>query len=100
MIENQHLVIFSWSVEQLQAGEAKNKRVTLSTAGAEYVTLASAAQEAMRLRHLISDLPNGATVIFENNQAAICMAENPQLHGRAKHIDIKYHFIREQVNSG
>ena len=28
------------------------------------------------------------------------MAENPQLHGRAKHIDIKYHFIREQVNSG
>ena len=44
--------------------------------------------------------PNGATIIFEDNQAAICMAQNPQLHGRAKHIDIKYHFIREQVNSG
>ena len=30
----------------------------------------------------------------------ISMAKNPQFHGRSKHIDIKYHFIREQVTSG
>ena len=41
-----------------------------------------------------------ATVIFEDNQSAISMAKNPQFHGRAKHIDIKYHFIREQVKNG
>ena len=28
------------------------------------------------------------------------MTKNPQFHGPTKHIDIKYHFIREQVNSG
>ena len=28
------------------------------------------------------------------------MAKNPQFHGRTKHIAIKYHFIREQVNNG
>ena len=28
------------------------------------------------------------------------MARNPQFHGRAKHIDIKHHFVREQVSNG
>ena len=28
------------------------------------------------------------------------MAKNPQFHGRTKHINIKYHFIRELVNNG
>lgn len=38
--------------------------------------------------------------MFEDNQSAICMAKNPQFYGHAKHIDIKYHFIREQIASG
>ena len=28
------------------------------------------------------------------------MAKNPQFHGKAKHIDIRYHFIREQIELG
>lgn len=81
----------------------KQACVALSTAEAEYMALASAAQEAVWMRQLLSDLkncPKGATVIYEDNQSAICMAKNPQFHGRAKHIDIKHHFIREQVASG
>ncbi|KXJ11144.1 Copia protein [Exaiptasia diaphana] len=77
--------------------------VALSTAEAEYMALASTAQEAVWLRQLLSDLkikPTSATLIFEDNQAAICLAKNPQFHGRAKHIDIKYHFVREQVTNG
>jgi hypothetical protein len=35
---------------------------------------------------------------MEDNQSAIAMAKNPQFHSRAKHIDIRHHFIREQVN--
>ena len=35
--------------------------------------------------------------IFEDNQSTIAMTKNPQFHGRPKHIDIKFHFIREQV---
>ncbi len=80
----------------------KQTCVALSTAEAEYMALASAAQEAIWMRQLTTDLrnaPTGATVILEDNQSAICMAKNPQFHGRAKHIGIKYHFIREQVNS-
>ena len=77
--------------------------VALSTAEAEYVALCSAGQEAVWLRRLTSELgspPKAATTIYEDNQSAIAMTKNPQFHGRAKHIDIKYHFIREQVNSG
>jgi transposase InsO family protein len=81
----------------------KQTCVALSTAEAEYMALASAAQEAIWLRQLVTDLrnePTEPTLILEDNQAAICIAKDPQFHGRAKHIDIKYHFIREQVNNG
>ena len=35
--------------------------------------------------------------IYEDNQSTICMVKNPQYHGWAKHIDIKFHYIHEQV---
>ena len=37
--------------------------------------------------------------IFEDNQSTIAMTKNPQFHGRGKHIEIKFHFIREQVSA-
>ena len=57
----------------------------------------------MWLRQLTTELgspPEKPTTIFEDNQSAIAMTKNSKFHGRAKHIDIKYHFIREQVNCG
>ena len=36
-------------------------------------------------------------LIKEDNQSAICLAQNPKDHPKSKHIDIKYHFIRELV---
>ncbi|PIK49151.1 putative Gag-pol polyprotein [Apostichopus japonicus] len=81
----------------------KQTCVALSTAEAEYIALASAAQEAVWLQRLNTDLqnkPNKPLRILEDNQSAICMAKNPQFHGRTKHIEIKYHFIRETVEHG
>lgn len=81
----------------------KQRCVALSTAEAEYVAMASAAQESVWLRQLIAELTNASkpsTLIYEDNQSAIAMTKNPQFHGRAKHIDIKHHFIREQVAQG
>ena len=56
------------------------------------------------MRQLTADL-NGEpatepTVVFEDNQAAIAMAKNPQFRGRSKHILIRYHFVRDKVNDG
>ena len=81
----------------------KQSCVALSTAEAEYMALSSAAQEAVWVQELNSDLRNQQSqpiLILEDNQSAISMAKNPQFHGRSKHINIKYHFIQEQVNSG
>ena len=62
----------------------KQSSVALSTAEAEYIALASTAQEAVWLRQLTTELGSSstkATTIFEDNQAAISMSKNPQLHG-------------------
>lgn len=64
------------------------------------MALCSATQEAIHLRQLVKDLGHAqdeATVIFEDNAGCIALSENPVFHKRSKHIDIRYHFIRERV---
>ena len=38
--------------------------------------------------------------LMEDNQGAIAIAKNPVTHSRTKHIDIRFHFVREAVQSG
>ena len=81
----------------------KQSSVALSTAEAEYMALASAGQEAVWMRLLTAELCGNSMkelTIFEDNQSAIQMSKNPKFHGRAKHIGIKFHFIRELVSDG
>jgi len=77
----------------------KQTCIALSTAEAEYVALSSATQEALWLQQLVNDVCGTASVIsiLEDNQSAICLANNPQFHGKMKHVEIKYHFVRDQV---
>ena len=76
--------------------------VSLSTAEAEYVALCSATQEAIWLRRLLGELgwdQEKPTKIYEDNQGTIAMSKNPVNHSRTKHIDIKYHFVRDAVQN-
>ena len=41
-----------------------------------------------------------STVIYEDNQGCMAMAHNPISHKRMKHIDIRYHYLREVVQDG
>ena len=104
MKENQHLDTCFRSVVVLLAGGARSSpQFALSTAEAEYMALASSAQEALGLRQLNTELGGATTeplTIYEDNQSTISMTRNPQFHGRSKHIAIKYHFIREHVSNG
>ena len=81
----------------------KSKRqptVALSTAEAEYMALSMAAQTAIWIRKLLKDFNVASkepTVIYEDNQGCIAMAQNPVNHERTKHIDIPYNFVRERV---
>ena len=42
----------------------------------------------------------GATVIRVDNKSAIELSKNPVNHNRSKHIDVRFHFIRDQVKEG
>ena len=92
--------VFMMSGAVISWNSKKQTCVALSTAEAEYIALAKAAQESIWLQRLLGDMGEcliNPITIFEDNQSTIAMTKNPQFHGRAKHIDIKFHFIREQV---
>jgi hypothetical protein len=60
--------------------------------------VSEAAREAMWLRMLTTELgfpPLRPTPLLCDNQAALVLAEDPSFHTRAKHINIKWHYIRE-----
>ena len=64
------------------------------------MSLYSATQEVIWLRLLLKDLEytdQAATIIFQDNQGCIALAKNPVYHARTKHINIKFHFLREKV---
>ena len=78
----------------------KQTCVALSTAEAEYIALAAAAQEATWMRKLMKDFHESQAepvTIYEDNQSAICIARNPQSHHKTKHVDIKYHYVCDMV---
>ena len=80
----------------------KQATVALSTAEAEYMALSAATQEVSWLRKFLANFNfslSESTVIFEDNQGCIALAKNPVSHDRTKHIDIRYHFIREQIEA-
>ena len=77
--------------------------MALITAEAEYVASCSASCEAVWLRKLLSDifdLQLDATCIHCDNQSCVKLSENPVFHDRLKHIEIKYHYIRDMVQRG
>ena len=77
--------------------------VALSTAEAEYVALTHATKEAVWLRNYLHEvwrMPLEPTTLYSDNQSAIAMAKDDRFHARTKHIDIRYHYIREIIDSG
>lgn len=78
------------------------KLVTLSTTEAEYVAVTEASKEMIWLRGLLDELGKEQrdSVLFSDNQSAIHLAKNSAYHTRTKHIDIRYHFIRDLLEEG
>lgn len=80
----------------------KQKTIALSTAESETHAAVQATKEAIWLRNILEEMmlkQDGPTTIFCDNQAAIALSRNPEYHSRSKHIDIKYHFLRQHVDS-
>jgi hypothetical protein len=79
----------------------KQDIVALSVTEAEYIAITSGAQDAIWLRQLYLELGEITTPkLMTDNAGAKQLAKNPSFHRRTKHIDIRYHFIREQLSKG
>ncbi|KAH9681167.1 hypothetical protein KPL71_026862 [Citrus sinensis] len=74
--------------------------VTLSTCEAEYVAATSSVCHAMWLINLLKELSfpqEEPSEICIDNKSTIALSKNPVFHDRSKHIDTRYHFIRECI---
>jgi hypothetical protein len=81
----------------------KQSTVALSTAEAEYIAIATVAQEVIWINQYLTELgmkDPETPILRSDNQAAIQITNNDTLHSRTKHIDIRYHFIRQVVKQG
>ncbi|CAI7843228.1 unnamed protein product [Closterium sp. NIES-53] len=77
--------------------------VALSTTESEYISLCQCIQEGVWLKRLFGEFGHefdGGVPVFVDNQSAISLAQNACLHGRIKHMQVRWHFIKEMVASG
>lgn len=84
----------------------KQQTVALSTTEAEYMAMGAATQEAIWLKNLQNEVFGSLEqmqqlTIYGDNKSALMLGEKPTtFHPRTKHIDVRHHFIRDEVNAG
>jgi hypothetical protein len=92
--------VITWS-------STKQRCVSTSTTEAEYIALSEASKQGQWIRGLLRELQRTqyltdtlSVPIFSDNQACIALAKDPISHSRTKHIDVRYHYIRQLVAFG
>ena len=87
----------------LSWGVKKQATVALSSSDAEYQDMTAAVQEAFYLKQLLVDFgiqQKHPIAIGEDNQSCIKLCQNPVMRKRTKHIETKFHFIRDKKEDG
>lgn len=81
----------------------KQRTVALSSTEAEYMSLSESVKEGIYLQRFLRELGFGTLVntveISCDNMGAQKIASNPIFHSRTKHIDVRYHFVREALRN-
>ncbi|GJV73091.1 hypothetical protein Tco_1493086 [Tanacetum coccineum] len=87
--------LVSWSSK-------KQDYTSMSSAEAEYVSLSACCAQFLWLRTQLTDYGFHFDKIpmYYDSKEAIAISCNPVQHSRTKHIDVRYHFIKEQVEKG
>ncbi|GKB64823.1 hypothetical protein Tco_0921009 [Tanacetum coccineum] len=86
--------LVSWSSK-------KQKNTAISTAEAEYIAMSGCCAQILWMRSQLTDygFAFNNTPLYCDNKSAIAFCCNNIQHSRSKHIDIRHHFIREQVEN-
>ncbi|GJU59007.1 retrovirus-related pol polyprotein from transposon TNT 1-94 [Tanacetum coccineum] len=80
----------------------KQTALAISTTEAEYVSAGKACQQALWMKQALVDYDINLDDIpvLCDNKSAIDLSKNPVLHSRTKHIEIRHHFLRDNVQKG
>ncbi|GJY12169.1 retrovirus-related pol polyprotein from transposon TNT 1-94 [Tanacetum coccineum] len=80
----------------------KQTALAISTIEAEYVSAGKACQQALWMKQALIDydIRLNDVLIMYDNKGAIDLSRNPVQHSRTKHIEIRHHFLRDNVQKG
>lgn len=94
--------VFKMSNAAISWESRKQSCVALSSTEAEYIAITEATKEGVFISGFLNEIlkHNEPLVIFNDSQSAQKLIRNPIYHSRTKHIDTKYHYIREIVDKG
>ncbi|CAJ2656651.1 unnamed protein product [Trifolium pratense] len=90
--------VFLLSGAAVSWSSKKQPVVTLSTTEAEFIAAASCVCQGIWLRRILEEVKHtqqGPLMLFCDNSSTIKLSKNPVLHGRSKHIDVRFHFLRD-----
>ncbi|GJU46395.1 ribonuclease H-like domain, reverse transcriptase, RNA-dependent DNA polymerase [Tanacetum coccineum] len=93
-------IIFYYGESPISWSTQKQATVALSSCESKFIAATATVTQALWLKRLLSKLTHSQeekVTIQVDNKSAIALMKNPVFHGRSKHIDTKYHFIRECV---
>ncbi|GBE78927.1 predicted protein [Sparassis crispa] len=77
--------------------------IAQSTTEAEYIAAVEAGKEILWMRNLLTELGytvSKASTLYMDNQSAISVSKNPEHHGRMKHLDLRFFWLRDTVEAG
>ena len=81
----------------------KQPIVTLSKTEVEFVVAAACASQVVWMKRILEKLSlneSNCSKIFCDNSTTIKLSKNSVLHGRSKHIDVRFHFLRDLTREG
>jgi hypothetical protein len=95
-------VLFYLGTNPVSWSSQKQKAVAISSCEAEYMAATSGACQGIWLSRLLEQLDQVqmCTTIYCDDSSSIKLSKNPVMHGRCKHTDDRYHFLRDLTKEG
>jgi len=81
----------------------KQPVVSLSRTESEFIAAAAYACQGIWMKRILNQIGHSHCkyiTIFCDNSSTIKLSKNPVMHGRSKHIDVRFHFLRDLIKDG
>ncbi|XP_045792030.1 secreted RxLR effector protein 161-like [Trifolium pratense] len=95
--------VFMIGTKAVSWSSKKQPIVTLSTTEAEFIAAASSACQGIWLSRILTQIDareKDCITIYCDNSSLIKLSKHPVMHGRSKHIDVRFHFLRDLTREG